>query len=244
MTKKNSLSKLEQTGNLTIFAGLLLAYWHGVAQSRQGEFIILAGLCLTVGVFDQLVLLILRNKDPSKSSPSVFPLVIALLVMLILFPFYTATSAIQYYKAQDNVSYAVKKNVGIVRRVYGGDAAVVLADSYKDVPISVIEKRALASRKNMKTVDLPEELKEIRASAFTACKGLTELELPDGLEVIGKSAFSQCTSLKRITIPASVTEIPKSAFNGCPKDMVIVGEPYSAAQVYAEKYFTFEALSP
>ena len=83
MTKKDSLSKLEQTGNLTIFAGLLLAYWQGVAQSRQGEFIILAGLCLTVGVFDQLVLLILRNKDPSKSSPSVFPLVITLLVMRV-----------------------------------------------------------------------------------------------------------------------------------------------------------------
>ena len=44
-------------------------------------------------------------------------------------------------------------------------------------------------------------------------------------------------------IPPSVTEIPKNAFNGCPKDMAIVGEPGSAAQEYAERFFTFEALS-
>ena len=196
--KQDPVKKLERTATVTTLAGLFLAYWQGVAQSRQGEWIILAGVCLTFGVFDTLLVLYQHTKDPSKASPLAFPLLIALLVMLILIPLKTATSAVQYYKATNNVSYAVKKDVGIVRRVYGDDAVVLLGDSYKDVPITVIDKNALGARTSMHRVVLPEELKEIRSGAFHFCKGLTELTLPDGLEVIGKNAFSTCTALVQV----------------------------------------------
>ena len=242
--KADPIRKLENTAYLTLFAGIALGFWQWYAQSHQWEFIALAGLCWTVAVFDFLLITFMRNRDPAKASPAVFPLVVALLVMLILGPFLTITNVVQYFKAQDNVSYAVKKDAAVVRRVYGSDEHVVLADSYKDVPVTVIEKQALFGRKSMKSIELPAELKEIRASAFHSCRGLTELELPDGLEVIGRGAFQSCKNLQRIVIPPSVTKIPKSAFNGCPKTLVIAGEPGSAAQTFAEKYFTFEALSP
>lgn len=242
--KQDPLKRMETTATVTALAGVLIAFWQGIAQSHQGEWIILGGLCLTVAVFDNLLLLYARNRDPSRASPMVFPMVILMVVLLILFPLFTATNAIQYYKATDNVSYAVKKGAGVVRRVYGGDEAVTLADSYKDTPVTVIGKQALYARSSMKTVKLPAALKEIRDNAFRDCKGLTELRLPDTVEKIGKSAFQGCKSLERVVIPPSVTQIPKSAFKGCPKDMVIVGEPGSAAQDYAEKYYSFEALSP
>lgn len=242
--KADPIKKLESTAQLTLFAGIVLGVLEQSAQAHQWEYGILAGLCFTVAVFDYLLVTFLKNRDPAKASPAVFPLVLGLVVLLILAPFLTIKGAVQYSKAQDHVSYAVNRDTAIVRRVYGGESHVALADSYKDAPVTVIEKRALYARSSMETATLPAELKEIRANAFQACKGLRELVLPDGLERIGKSAFQGCKSLTRITIPPSVTEIPKSAFNGCPKDLVIVGEPGSAAQTYAEKYFTFEALSP
>ncbi len=242
--KADPIKKLENTAYLTLTAGIALGLWQWYAQKNQWEFIILAGLCWTVAVFDFLLITFMKNRDPSKASPAVFPLVVGMLAMLILGPFFTATSAIQYFKAQDNVSYAVKKDTAVVRRVYENDEHVVLADTYKDAPVTVIDRQALFGRKSMKSIRLPAGLKEIRSNAFQACRGLTELELPDGLEVIGKSAFQGCNNLQRVVIPPSVTEIPRSAFNGCPKTLVIAGEPGSAAQTYAEKYFTFEALSP
>ena len=242
--KADPVKKLENTAYLTLFAGILLGFWQWYAQSHQWEYIALAGLCWTVAVFDFLLITFMRNRDPSKANPMLFLMVVGMLVMLILGPFLTITNVVQYFKAQDNVSYRVKKDTAIVRRVYGSDEHVVLAGSYKDTPVTVIEKQALFGRKSMKSIELPAELKEIRNSAFHSCKGLTELELPDGLEVIGRSAFQGCKNLERIVIPPSVTKIPKSAFNGCSKTLVIVGEPGSAAQTYAEKYFSFEALSP
>ena len=242
--QQDPIKKMENTAYITLFAGIALGFWQWYAQSNQWEFIALAGICWTVAIFDFLLITYAKNRDPSKASPAVLPLVLALLVMLILGPLLTITNVVQYFKAQDNVSYAVKKDTGIVRRVYGGEEHVELADTYKDKPVTVIEKQALFGRSSMKTIKLPSELKKIRVSAFHSCKGLTELELPDGVEVIERSAFQSCKNLKRIVIPPSVTKIPKSAFNGCPKDMVIAGEPGSAAQTFAEKYFTFEALSP
>ena len=242
--KQDPIKKMERTATFTALAGVLISFWQGIAQSRQGEWIILGGLCLTVAVFDELLLAAARNRDPSKAHPLLFLVVIFLVVLLILFPLLTTTNAIQYYKATDNVSYAVKKGTAVVRRVYGGDDYVTLMDSYKDTPVTVIEKQALYARSSMKTVKLPAELREIRDGAFRDCKALTELQLPNTTQQIGKSAFQGCKCLTRIVIPPSVTNIPKSAFNGCPKDMVIAGEPGSAAQEYAERFFTFEALSP
>ena len=237
------VKKMENTTYLTLVAGIVMGIMQLYAQSHQWEYMAVAGLCWTVAVFDFLLITMAKNRDPSKASPAVFPLVVFMLVMLILGPFLTVSGVVQYFKAEDNVSYAVKKDAAIVRRVYGGDETVVLADSYKDAPVTAIEKQACFGRKNMKTIVFPVQLREIRANAFQDCKGLTELELPDGLEEIERNAFLSCSNLSRIVIPASVKTIAKSAFNGCSKKLVIAGVPGSAAQTYAEKYFTFEALS-
>ena len=67
----------------------------------------------------------------------------------------------------------------------------------------------------LKTVSLPESLKEIGDSAFSNCTGLEEICLPEGLEKICNHAFSGCTNLKWLDIPNSVTDIESYAFYNC-----------------------------
>ena len=177
------------SGGMRQRVGIAMGIMQLYAQSHQWEYMAIAGLCWTVAVFDFLLITMAKNRDPSKASPAVFPLVVFMLVMLILGPFLTVSGVVQYFKAENNVSYAVKKDAAIVRRVYGGDETVVLADSYKDAPVTAIEKQACFGRENMKTIVFPVQLREIRANAFQDCKGLTELELPDGLEEIERNAF-------------------------------------------------------
>jgi len=64
----------------------------------------------------------------------------------------------------------------------------------------------------LKTVILPDNLKELGLNVFADCTGLESITLPEGLEVIGIDAFSGCTSLKEITIPANVRLIQPNAF--------------------------------
>ena len=70
-----------------------------------------------------------------------------------------------------------------------------------------------SSRKNLKTVIIPEGVIEV--GGFKYCTGLTRVNLPTTLETIHSFAFENCTSLTNITIPDSVTEIWSCAFRDC-----------------------------
>ena len=51
--------------------------------------------------------------------------------------------------------------------------------------------------------------------AFYECVGMKSVKLPDGLKEIGDYAFYFCTSLESIAVPDSVTTIGKGAFSSC-----------------------------
>ena len=60
--------------------------------------------------------------------------------------------------------------------------------------------------------DLPDNLKEIKNSAFENDKSITKVILPDGVSTIGNRAFANSRCLTLIYIPDSVTSIGEDAF--------------------------------
>lgn len=62
---------------------------------------------------------------------------------------------------------------------------------------------------------IPNNVKEIGASAFSRCYELTSISLPDGITRIEDSTFRACQRIKNFTIPASVTYIGEMAFQDC-----------------------------
>lgn len=64
---------------------------------------------------------------------------------------------------------------------------------------------------NLKTIDLPETLVEIRTSAFTY-SGLTEINLPHGLRSIDGFAFAGCRGLKEVVLPEGLLSVGDCGF--------------------------------
>ncbi len=66
-------------------------------------------------------------------------------------------------------------------------------------------------------VNMPGSLKIINVGAFRNCRSLTSdiLNFPDELEQIKDSAFKYCDGLEKIRIPLNVTQIRTSVFEGC-----------------------------
>lgn len=112
------------------------------------------------------------------------------------------------------------------------DYRVILPDSAK-----IIYDDAFAGMK-MSSIELPDSIICITASAFCRCLWLKrivwpskahcmdnktflhctyleEVELPEGLLVIGDDAFRECSSLKEIVIPSTVEEFGVGVFWGC-----------------------------
>lgn len=80
------------------------------------------------------------------------------------------------------------------------------------VSITKILSGAFRNNDKLRSVILPQGLREIETSAFKGCISLKEITLPNSLGTIGRFAFDGCTSLNEVVIPDSVKNISSGIF--------------------------------
>ncbi len=122
----------------------------------------------------------------------------------------------------DRVSYIGVKAFAGCKKL----KSITLPSKLKFISEKTFEGSGLVS------VELPEGLLSIRASAFSGCHALTTLKLPQGLKNLGGSVFNGCSSLKEMDIPENVVHIPDNCFYDCislrrltfPQGLEIVGK--------------------
>ena len=68
---------------------------------------------------------------------------------------------------------------------------------------------------NLENINLPEGVIGINAGTFYCCKKLVSLQLPSTIKNIGNEAFIDCTLLKSINIPGQCKNIGNDAFSWC-----------------------------
>ena len=87
------------------------------------------------------------------------------------------------------------------------------------IPNSVKEigYTAFQDCRKLESIKLPKNLKTIGSNAFSGCRKLKSIKFPNGLKSIGMGAFDNCESLTEISLPNSVTYLGESAFSCCKK---------------------------
>ncbi len=84
----------------------------------------------------------------------------------------------------------------------------VLEDYLED---GVIPDNLYYMKKDLKTISIPEGIKEIGSFSF-ARSGIQNVVIPEGVTTIGKGAFYHCDDLKDVSIPSTVTDVGEHAF--------------------------------
>lgn len=148
-----------------------------------------------------------------------------------------ATQSFRYVPLDDG-TVQITKYIGTVENVIV--PATIDGKAVTSIGMNAFFKSDRSERKFLKSVVLPEGLKEIGQGAFTenwrltkvvfpstlekigqnafwCCYKLPEITLPEGLKVIESEAFLVCKSLKEVVVPNSVTEVGSNAFGSCVK---------------------------
>ncbi len=74
---------------------------------------------------------------------------------------------------------------------------------------------ALRCCRNLKSVTIPDSVRNIPMGAFWLCESLESVTIGNGVKSVGMFAFKACMSLTSLTFPDSVISIKKEAVYGC-----------------------------
>ena len=68
---------------------------------------------------------------------------------------------------------------------------------------------------NLKSVDIPESVEDMRDYAFRGCSSLTSVVIPQNVKTILGFAFEECTALESVILEEGISNIGHGAFYGC-----------------------------
>ncbi len=100
--------------------------------------------------------------------------------------------------------------------------------------VDIIPSRAFSDCAYLRTIILPDYLKEIGDNAFESCKSLDAVSFPSGLRVIGRSAF-RFSGINYVELPRSVEIIGSYAFADTKIETAIIGADVRECPINAFK---------
>ncbi len=80
-----------------------------------------------------------------------------------------------------------------------------------------ISDQAFRFAENLKSIEIPNTVKMIGASAFYNCSSLTSITIPTSVTSIGNSAITACANLRTVKISGSVRTIGTNNLKECPQ---------------------------
>ena len=92
--------------------------------------------------------------------------------------------------------------------------AAVIPDKIEIYPVEIIGEYLFQNQSKLKSVEIPEGIKEIRWNAFENCEALETVQFPTSLTTICECAFWN-TGLTSVVLPDSIRVIEDYAFYSC-----------------------------
>lgn len=118
-------------------------------------------------------------------------------------------------KIKDQFEYTKQEDGVRIDRVILEERSIEIPENIEDSPVTVIGERALAEKKEVMKVVLPNTIKRIEKYAFSECRGLVSISLPESVTSIGSHCFYNCRRLEEVIFSSEVADISDGAFKNC-----------------------------
>ncbi len=110
------------------------------------------------------------------------------------------TERLEYDLGQGRLSYQPGKRGIHITEYHGLANEVQVPEQIENTPVTVVEKKAFLSKKNLRRVILPVTVEEVGDWAFAYCDHLTEVAFAGEEVHLGRSVFLECGQLEFLRI--------------------------------------------
>ncbi len=141
--------------------------------------------------------------------------------------FQTSTNTINQYVGNDTElvmpnEFVIEGSTYLVEHMKSGIfsrnlKSIQLSDNLQEIP-----DRAFSNCANLTSITIPASAKTVGTSAFLYCSSLTSVIFEEGTTSIGDYAFHRCGSLETIALPNTLVSIGSNAFTECQKLQSII----------------------
>ena len=168
------------------------------------------------GEYSNNVKLVKINTQASKKSE--IPCLLKVTDVNAMRNFVFENSENLFYDYKNKLIFEIGENAeSVLVTYYGNQENLVVPEKFyiddQEYNVTSIGESAFKNNKNLKSVELPDSIKEIGDGAFRYCTDLRLTKLPDEVKKIGDDAFKGCENLQLNILPNKVTEIGKGAFS-------------------------------
>lgn len=138
--------------------------------------------------------------------------------------------------------FIINNNELMLTKYMGSDEDVTIPDSYNNYKVTVIGT-SVFSGTDIKSVVIPDTVKEIKDYAFYSCKNLTSVTLPKNLEILGTNVFNLCRNLESIEIPSTVKDLGKYTFSASGLKSVTIPESETLTNISHYVFYQCQQLT-
>lgn len=100
--------------------------------------------------------------------------------------------------------------------------------------VTVIDNWSFDGCYSLKSIIIPDSIKEIRMNAFEGCQSLTSIVIPDSVIKIGSEAFDECKNLEYVKLSKNLEHIGEDAFRHCSRLKKVIFQGRYSSQCYRE----------
>ena len=106
-----------------------------------------------------------------------------------------------------------------------------------------LDWKNMSGNTTITSINIPEGVTEIPASAFKGCTALTNVVFPSTLVSIGNNAFYGCSALTSVTLPASLQIVGEQAFYNCTALKTVTFTKGAKLEIGAKAFFGCSVLA-
>ena len=138
-----------------------------------------------------------------------------MIISLLTTGFCVSVSALVIYDGDFGFEVNASKGEAKLVRYNGNGGAVTLPESFRDYPVTVIDRNAFSGNTSVTELVFSSTNTTVEEYAFMNCTSLESVTIPENVVTFGDRVFSGCTSLKTVKMYSDIVSMPTNMFSGC-----------------------------